>query len=175
MNSTITIVGNVTRDPELRFTGSGLATATFGVAVNRKLPPRVDGSAAEAVTFFNVVAWQSLAENAAESLAKGNRVVVSGRLEQRSWETAEGDRRTIYELVADEIGPSLRWVTAKLTRIERIAPATPSPSPDPGEGPGARDAGSPPVFSDGSTPGGSAAPPPAHAGRGREGAAGEPF
>ena len=122
MNSTITIVGNVTRDPELRFTGSGLATASFGVAVNRKLPPRADGGSAEAVTFFNVVAWQSLAENAAESLHKGNRVVVSGRLEQRSWENAEGERRTIFELVADEIGPSLRWVTAKLTRIEKILP-----------------------------------------------------
>ncbi len=122
MHSTITIVGNVTRDPELRFTGSGLATASFGVAVNRKLPPRADGGTAEAVTFFNVVAWQSLAENAAESLHKGNRVVVSGRLEQRSWENAEGERRTIFELVADEIGPSLRWVTAKLTRIEKILP-----------------------------------------------------
>lgn len=128
MNSTITIVGNVTRDPELRFTGSGLATASFGVAVNRKLPPRADGGTAEAVTFFNVVAWQSLAENAAESLHKGNRVVVSGRLEQRSWENAEGERRTIFELVADEIGPSLRWVTAKLTRIEKILPGGSEPA-----------------------------------------------
>ena len=127
MNTTITIVGNVTRDPELRFTASGIATASFGVAVNRKLPPRADGGASEAVTFFNVVAWQSLAENAAESLHKGNRVVVAGRLEQRSWETADGDRRTIYELVADEIGPSLRWVTAKLTRIEKVVPAGAEP------------------------------------------------
>ena len=120
MNSTITIVGNVTRQPEVRYTGSGMCTASFGVAVNRRLPPRADGSTAEAVSFFNVVAWQSLAENAAESLNKGNRVVVTGRLEQRSWETPEGDRRSIYELVADEIGPSLRWVTARLTRVERI-------------------------------------------------------
>ena len=134
MNSTITIVGNVTRDPELRFTGSGLATASFGVAVNRKLPPRADGGTAEAVTFFNVVAWQSLAENAAESLHKGNRVVVSGRLEQRSWENAEGERRTIFELVADEIGPSLRWVTAKLTRIEKILPGGTAAAPGNQEG-----------------------------------------
>lgn len=129
MNTTITIVGNVTRDPQLRFTASGIATASFGVAVNRKLPPRIDGSLGEAVTFFNVVAWQSLAENTAESLHKGNRVVVTGRLEQRSWESVDGDRRTIYELVADEIGPSLRWVTASLTRVEKQLPNHPDDLP----------------------------------------------
>ena len=119
MNNTITIVGNLTRDPELRKTATGLSTTSFGVAVNRKLPPRSDGSSAEAVTFFNVVAWQSLAENAVVSLTRGNRVVVTGRLDQRSWETEGGDRRTIYELVADEIGPSIRWVTATLGKNER--------------------------------------------------------
>ena len=130
MNSTITIVGNVTRTPALRFTASGVPTASFGVAVNRKLPPRADGSATEAVSFFNVVAWQSLAENAAESLDKGNRVVVTGRLEQRSWETPDGDRRTVYELVADEIGPSLRWVSARLTKVVRVDRRTGTSSPD---------------------------------------------
>ena len=130
MNSTITIVGNVTRTPALRFTASGVPTANFGVAVNRKLPPRADGSMAEAVSFFNVVAWQSLAENAAESLDKGNRVVVTGRLEQRSWETADGDRRTVYELVADEIGPSLRWVAARLTKVVRVDRRAGTSSPD---------------------------------------------
>ena len=130
MNSTITIVGNVTRTPALRFTASGVPTASFGVAVNRKLPPRADGSATEAVSFFNVIAWQSLAENAAESLDKGNRVVVTGRLEQRSWETPDGDRRTVYELVADEIGPSLRWVSARLTKVVRVDRRTGTSSPD---------------------------------------------
>lgn len=119
MNTTITIAGNVTRSPELRFTASGLPTASFGVAVNRKLPAKADAVAAEAVTFFNVVAWQSLAENVAESLNKGDRVLVTGRLDQRSWETPDGERRTVYELVAEEIGPSLRWVTAALARPER--------------------------------------------------------
>ena len=122
MNSTITIVGNVTRDPEIRFTASGIATASFGVAVNRRLPPRADGATSEAVTFFNIVAWQSLAENTVETLRKGNRVVVTGRLEQRSWESSEGERRTVYELVADEIGPSLRWVTATLAKTEKVRP-----------------------------------------------------
>ena len=136
MNSTITIVGNVTRTPALRFTASGVPTANFGVAVNRKLPPRADGSTAEAVSFFNVVAWQSLAENAAESLDKGNRVVVTGRLEQRSWETADGDRRTVYELVADEIGPSLRWVSARLTKVVRVDRRTGTSSPGTDGAPG---------------------------------------
>ena len=136
MNSTITIVGNVTRTPALRFTASGVPTASFGVAVNRKLPPRADGSATEAVSFFNVVAWQSLAENAAESLDKGNRVVVTGRLEQRSWETPDGDRRTVYELVADEIGPSLRWVSARLTKVVRVDRRTGTSSPGTDGAPG---------------------------------------
>ena len=128
MNTTITITGNVTRTPELRFTASGLPAASFGVAVNRKLPAKSDGAATEAVTFFNIVAWQSLAENVAESLNKGDRVVVTGRLDQRSWENAEGDRRTVYELVAEEIGPSLRWVTATLTRPERSARGAAAPT-----------------------------------------------
>jgi len=107
---TTTVVGNTTRDPELRFTKNGLAMLTVGVAVNRK---RGDE---ETTSFFDVVAFGSLAENVAESCPKGCRVVVTGRLEQRSWDTDNGERRSKVEIVADEIGPSLRWATCTVTR-----------------------------------------------------------
>ena len=115
----ITIVGNVTRDPELRFTASGQATATFGIAVNRRWQNRQTSEWEEAVSFFNVVTWRELAENAAESLHKGTRVLVSGRLEQRSWETPDGEKKTVVDIVADEVGPSLRWASAQIVRNER--------------------------------------------------------
>lgn len=117
--NTISIVGNVTRDPELRFTQTGQPTATFGVAVNRRWQDRGSGEWQEATSFFDVVCWRDLAENAAESLSKGSRVIVSGRLEQRSWETPEGDRRSKIEIIADDLGPSLRWATATVSRNER--------------------------------------------------------
>lgn len=117
--NSVTLVGNITRDPELRFTNAGQATATFGIAVNRRWPNRQTGEWEEATSFFNVVAWRELAENATESLQKGARVIVTGRLEQRSWETQDGERRTVVEVVADEIGPSLRWATAEVTKNER--------------------------------------------------------
>jgi single-strand DNA-binding protein len=118
-DNTITIIGNVTRDPELRFTASGQATATFGIAVNRRWQNRQTSEWEEAVSFFNVVLWRELAENAAESLHKGIRVIVTGRLEQRSWETADGEKKTVVDIVADEIGPSLRWASAQIQRNER--------------------------------------------------------
>ena len=114
----ITIVGNVTRDPELRFTPSGQANARLGVAVNRRWQDRNSGEWQEATSFFDVVCWREMAENAAQSLKKGTRVLVSGRLEQRSWEK-EGEKRTAVEIIADEIGPSLRWATATVERTER--------------------------------------------------------
>ena len=117
----ITLVGNVTRDPELRFTPSGQATASFGLAVNRIWNDRQTNERKEAVSFFNVVAWREMAENAGESLTKGSRVIVTGRLEQRSWETPDGEKRSVVEIVADEIGPSLRWATAQVVRNERRA------------------------------------------------------
>jgi single-strand DNA-binding protein len=118
----VVLVGNVTRDPELRFTPSGQATATFGLAVNRRWQNRQTQEWEEATSFFDVVCWRDMAENAAESLAKGSRIIVSGRLEQRSWETSDGDRRSKVEVVADEIGPSLRWATAQVTKNERKGP-----------------------------------------------------
>jgi len=92
--NTVTITGNFTRDPELRFTPSGVATASLGVAVNRRWQNRDSHERKEATSFFDVVCWRELAENVCESLAKGTRVLVTGRLEQRSWETDGGDRRS---------------------------------------------------------------------------------
>ena len=113
-DNTVTVVGNITRDPELRFTPGGAAVANFGLAWNRK---GRDGE--EIVSFFDITAWNQLAENASESLTKGMRVVVYGRLDQRSWETQDGDRRSKVEIVADDIAPSLKWATAEVRRNER--------------------------------------------------------
>jgi single-strand DNA-binding protein len=120
--NTVTLIGNITRDPELRFTPTGQATATFGLAVNRRWQNRQSGEWEEATSFFDVVCWREMAENASESLQRGARVIVTGRLEQRSWETAEGEKRSKIEVVADEVGPSLRWATANVTKNERRTP-----------------------------------------------------
>ena len=117
-DNSVTVIGNVTRDPELRFTASGQATTNFGVAVNRRWQNRQTNEWEEQVSFFNVTCWRELAENAAESLHKGTRIIVTGRLEQRSWE-ANGEKKSVVEIVADEIGPSLRWASAQITRNER--------------------------------------------------------
>ncbi|GMU78151.1 MAG: single-stranded DNA-binding protein [Acidimicrobiia bacterium] len=118
-DNTVTIVGNVTRDPEVRYTAGGQANATFGVAVNRRWQNRQTNEWEERVSFFNVVCWREMAENVAESIGKGTRVVVTGRLEQRSWETDNGEKRSVIEIVADEVAPSLRWATATINRNER--------------------------------------------------------
>jgi single-strand DNA-binding protein len=112
-NNTVTVVGNVTRDPELRFTPGGAPVASFGLAWNRK-----DQNGEEVVSFFDITCWRSLAENVAESITKGQRVIVYGRLDQRSWENQEGERRSKVEIVADEVAPSLVWATAEITRTE---------------------------------------------------------
>ena len=117
--NTVELIGNVTRDPELRFTPSGAAVANFGLAVNRRWMNRKTNEWEEDVSFFDVVCWRELAENCTESLTKGTRVMVSGRLDQRSWDTQEGEKRSKVEVVADEIGPSLRWATAQVTKTER--------------------------------------------------------
>jgi single-strand DNA-binding protein len=117
--NTVELIGNITRDPELRFTPSGAAVANFGLAVNRRWRNQQTNEWEEQVSFFDIVCWRELAENVTESLTKGSRVMVSGRLDQRSWETQEGDKRSKVEVVADEIGPSLRWATAQVTKTER--------------------------------------------------------
>jgi single-strand DNA-binding protein len=114
-----TIAGNLTRDPEIRYTRDGQATTSLGVAVNRRWQNRESKEWEEATSFFDVVCWRELAENTALSLTKGMRVVVTGRLEQRSWETEDGDRRFKVEIVADEIGASLRFATADVHKVER--------------------------------------------------------
>ena len=118
-DNTVTVVGNVTRDPEIRYTAGGQPNATFGLAVNRRWMNRQTNEWEERVSFFNVVCWREMAENVAESVGKGTRVVVTGRLEQRSWETENGEKRSVVEIAADEVGPSLRWATAAITRNER--------------------------------------------------------
>lgn len=117
--NSVTIVGNLTRDPELRYTPSGAATCQFGLAVNRRWQNKTNNEWEEATSFFNVVAWRELAENIGESLQKGARVLVTGRLEQRSWDTPDGEKRSVVEVIAEEVGPSLRWATAQVVRNER--------------------------------------------------------
>ena len=116
-DSTVTITGSLTRDPELRFTQGGRGVATIGVAVNYRY--QRNNEWVEEVSFFNVTAWGTLGENAAASLTKGARVIVTGRLQQRSYETQQGEKRSVVEIVADEIGPSLRWATAQVERTQR--------------------------------------------------------
>ena len=134
-DSTVTIVGNLTRDPELRFTAGGKGIASFGVAVNRRW--QQNGEWQEKVSFFNVTAWDTLGENIAASLTKGTRVIVTGRLEQREYETKEGDKRNVVEIVADEIGPSLRWARAEVERIARDSGGSSSGGSSSGGGGGA--------------------------------------
>jgi single-strand DNA-binding protein len=116
-DNTVTLVGNVTRDPELRYTTGGRGVASFGMAVNRRY--QVNGEWQEQTSFFNVVAWGTLGENAAACITKGTRLVVFGRLEQRSWETQDGEKRTVVEVIADELGPSLRWAQAHVEKTAR--------------------------------------------------------
>lgn len=118
-DNTLTMIGNVTRDPELRFTPGGQAKSEFGLAVNRTWTDRNTNERKEQVSFFNVVCWGQLGENAASSLMKGSRAIVTGRLEQRSYETQTGEKRERIEIVADEVGPSLRWATAQVERNDR--------------------------------------------------------
>ena len=116
----ITVIGNLTADPELRFTPSGAAVANFTVAstprtFDRQSQEWKDGEA----LFLRCNVWRQAAENVAESLTRGSRVIVSGRLKQRSFDTKEGEKRTVIELEVDEIGPSLRYATAKVTKASR--------------------------------------------------------
>jgi single-strand DNA-binding protein len=120
--NSITISGNITREPEMRYTPSGVSKVSFGVAVNRSWRNQQTQEWEEQTSFFNVVAWRQLAENCGASLTKGSRVVVSGRLEQRSWETEQGEKRSIVEVVADDVAPSLRFATAEIHKVERSGP-----------------------------------------------------
>ena len=129
-DNTVTVVGNVTRDPELRFTQGGMAVASFGLAWNRRRQDQEDE-----VSFFDVTCFRQMAENVAESVTKGARVVVYGTLQQRSWETQDGERRSKVEILADDVAPSLKWATAEITKNEyRGGGAGGGAAPEPGGG-----------------------------------------
>ena len=118
--TTITVVGNLTADPELRFTQSGAAVASFTVASTPRTFDRQSGEWKDGeALFLRCNVWRQVAENVAESITRGSRVIVTGRLRQRSFETKEGEKRTVVELEVDEIGPSLRYATAKVNRVSR--------------------------------------------------------
>ena len=123
MTTTTTLIGNLTRDPEIRYTRDGQATTTLGIAVNKRWKNRTTDEWEESTSFFDVVCWRELAENVALSLTKGARVVISGSLQQRSWETEDGERRFKVELVADEIGASLRFATTDIHKVEHRSAA----------------------------------------------------
>ncbi len=119
IDNNVTVTGNTGREPELRFTPSGQAVANFGVAVSRRWQNRQTQEWEEATSWFDVTCWGQLAENVAETVGRGTRVTVSGRLDQRSWETPEGDKRSKVEIVADDVAVSLRWATATVNKNER--------------------------------------------------------
>ena len=137
-DNAVTLTGNVTRDPDLRFLTSGQAVASFGIAVNTRKKDGdqwVEGDP----QFYDISAFGTLAENVAESVAKGTRVVISGRMNYRQWEADDGSKRSKVEVVADEVGPSLRWATATVERNEKTSsapsrPARQAPKQDQGYG-----------------------------------------
>lgn len=118
MENTVTLVGNVTRDPDLRFTQGGRAVASLGIAVSRRY--QVNNEWTEETSFFNVTCWGTLGENVASSITKGTRVIVFGRLSQREYEH-NGEKKVAVEVVADECAPSLRWAQAEVIRNERTS------------------------------------------------------
>ncbi len=119
-DTTITVVGNLTADPELRFTPSGAAVANFTVASTPRIYDRQSGEWKDGeALFLRCNIWREAAENVAESLTRGSRVIVTGRLKQRSFETREGEKRTVFEVEVDEIGPSLKYATAKVNKASR--------------------------------------------------------
>ena len=155
-DNTVTIVGNITDDPELRFTPSGRPVANFTVAVNKRWKNN-DGQWEDKLDgFFRCNVWADQAENAAESLQKGTRVLVTGRLQQRQWEDNDGNKRSAFEIQVDEVGPSLRWSTAQVQKSQRSGGGSsagggggggqdwsaPAPAPAPvSSGPGGMDEG----------------------------------
>lgn len=138
-DNTVVISGNLTADPELRFTQGGMAVANVGIAYNH----RVKEGSEERTSFFNLVIFRKMGENVVESLSKGDRVTVTGQLQQRTWEDKEGNNRSTVEILVDDIAPSLRWATATPTRnpkgegngasADELAEAHGVPEPEPAE------------------------------------------
>ena len=117
--NSVTLVGNLTDDPELRFTPQGVAVANFRVAVNQRFKDAQGNWQDGETSYFRVNCWRQLAENVAETLTRGARAVITGRLKYREWETQEGDKRSVVEIEAEEIGPSLKFATAKVEKVAR--------------------------------------------------------
>lgn len=118
-DAVITIVGNLAKDPELKFSNAGMAICEFGVAVNEQKKGADGKYHDDSTSWFNVVCFQQLAENCSESLSKGSRVMVRGEMKQNHWETDAGEKRSNWSLVADAVGPELRFATAQVERIQR--------------------------------------------------------
>ena len=130
-DTTLTITGNLTADPELRFTATGTAVTAFTVAASRRVYDQATGQWSDGDTLFlRCSAWRDLADHATESLSKGMRVIVTGRLKQREYETGTGDKRTVYEVDVDDVGPSLKWATAKIAKAARDKVPHPADSGD---------------------------------------------
>jgi single-strand DNA-binding protein len=141
-DTVITVVGNLTGDPELRFTPSGAAVANFTVASTPRAFDRQTNEWKDQETLFmRCSVWREAAENIAESLVRGNRVVVTGRLKSRSYETKEGEKRTVVELEVDEVGPSLKYATAKVNRTQRSGGGGGGPGGGGGQGGGGQGGG----------------------------------
>lgn len=122
--NTVVLHGNITREPELRYSASGTASLRFGLAVNRRWKDRATGQDMEAVSFFDVSVFGMCAENCAESLTKGDAVLIAGRLNQSTWETDEGDKRSKVEVIASEVGASLVFRPVTIDRTARVGSST---------------------------------------------------
>jgi single-strand DNA-binding protein len=116
----VVVLGNLTRDPELRFTPNGTPVAGFGLAVNRRYQNKKSGEWVEDTSFFNVTVWFKLAENCAESLSKGDRILVSGRLSQRGWEDKDGQKKSVVEIIASAVAPSLEFASCKIEKNPKM-------------------------------------------------------
>ena len=120
-DNSLTIIGNATREPELRYTASGSAVCSFSVAWNRK-----DQEGTDVASFFDVTCWRDLAEHVSESVTKGMRVIVYGRIEQESWTTDNDEKRTKVKVIADDVAPSLKWATVSVSKTEKTPEAPPA-------------------------------------------------
>jgi single-strand DNA-binding protein len=118
-DATVTITGNVTHAPELRYATTGAAYCVLAVAVTRRWQNKTTQQLEEHTSHFEVKCWAQMGENVAASIHQGDRVVIIGRLDQRAWETDQGDTRSVVDIVADDVAPSLRWATAALTPADR--------------------------------------------------------
>jgi single-strand DNA-binding protein len=126
ISNNIFLIGNLTKDPELRFTPNGTPVASFSIAVNRRFQNKQSGEWESEADFFNVAAWFKLAENVAESLGKGDRVIVSGRLSQENWDDKQGQKRTSYRIVANIVAPSLEFAVCRIEKNARAESQIPS-------------------------------------------------